>query len=57
MVRPEVVLTLSDQDMNVLQVALIKLPYEVVAPLIAKIQMQLTPPKEDEQPAPYGASE
>lgn len=44
MVKPEIVLTLNDQDMNVLQAALLELPYRVVAPLIAKIQMQLMPP-------------
>lgn len=34
-------LVLGDADMDTLQEALIKLPYERVAPVIAKIQAQL----------------
>ncbi|MNF05987.1 hypothetical protein D3C81_1914920 [compost metagenome] len=53
----EYVLTLNDQDMDVLQTALLELPYRVVAPLIAKIQAQLSAPKDPDDAAASGVTE
>lgn len=53
----EYVLTLNDQDMGVLQNALLELPYRAVAPLIAKIQAQLSSPSAPDQPDTDGVSE
>lgn len=37
----EYVLTLNDQDLNIISTALIEMPYKVSAPLIGKISVQL----------------
>lgn len=50
-------LVLNDADMDTLQEALIKLPYERVAPLIGKIQAQLQEAALQEQSRARAAEE
>jgi hypothetical protein len=46
----EYIFTLSEQDTNMVVGALIKLPYEAVAPLIAELQRQIRQQQKTEDP-------